>query len=240
MVSKRILNRVSEISEAIVIHGALSVTKVTVRILTGSLRRSLLRVRNVGNAMKIGKHVTIYSGVKMRGRISIDDFTYIAHGAKISNASIRRFVAIGPEVMIGGGRHPTRRFVSVHPVFYSLRRQSLITFSNANYFEEIRPVTIGNDVWIGARAIVLDGVTIGDGAVIGAGAVVTHDVASYAIVGGVPAKIIRFRFSEEQRRFLLKFRWWNRDIKWLRRNVDKMRDISKLMTIASDTVEKDK
>ena len=211
------------------IHEAVMVARTLVMIPTGSLRRLLLRIMNAGTPIRIGKHVTIYSGAKIRGEVSIGDFTYIGHGAKISNASIGQFVAIGPEVIIGGGRHPTRRFVSVHPVFYSLRRQSLITFSDANYFDETQPVSIGNDVWIGARAIVLDGITIGDGAVVGAGAVVTHDVAPYAIVGGVPAKIIRYRFTEEQRRFLLEFRWWNRDIKWLRRNVDRMRDISKLI-----------
>ncbi len=71
-----------------------------------------------------------------------------------------------------------------------------------------KPVTIGNDVWIGANAVVMGGVTVGDGAVIAAGAVVTHDVPPYAIVGGVPAKVIRYRFSEELIERLLKVRWW--------------------------------
>ncbi|MDZ7588216.1 MAG: CatB-related O-acetyltransferase [Parasphingorhabdus sp.] len=70
-------------------------------------------------------------------------------------------------------------------------------------------VTIGNDVWIGRRATVLSGVTIGDGAVIGAGSVVTKDVAPYAIVAGNPAKFIRKRFDDETIEFLLKLRWWD-------------------------------
>lgn len=69
-------------------------------------------------------------------------------------------------------------------------------------------IKVGNDVWFGINSTVLSGVTIGDGAVIGYGALVTKDVPAYAIVGGVPAKIIRYRFSEEQIDALLKIKWW--------------------------------
>lgn len=71
------------------------------------------------------------------------------------------------------------------------------------------PVTIGNDVWIGGYVSILPGVKIGDGAIIAAGAVVTKDVEPYAIVGGVPAKRIRYRFDEETRELLLATKWWN-------------------------------
>jgi len=71
-------------------------------------------------------------------------------------------------------------------------------------------IHIGNDVWIGANVTILDGITIGDGAVIGASSVVTKNVPPYAIVGGNPAKIIKFRFSKEQIEELLQIKWWNK------------------------------
>ena len=70
-------------------------------------------------------------------------------------------------------------------------------------------MTIGNDVWIGRNAIIMDGVTVGTGAIVGAAAVVTKDVPPYAIVAGVPARIIRYRFDEGTVKRLLANRWWD-------------------------------
>jgi acetyltransferase-like isoleucine patch superfamily enzyme len=82
------------------------------------------------------------------------------------------------------------------------------------------PVTIGNDVWIGAKATVLSGVTVGDGAVIGAGAVVVDDVPPYAIVTGVPAQVKGYRFPEDQRSKLLAIGWWNWEPARIQSNVE--------------------
>jgi tetrahydrodipicolinate N-succinyltransferase len=87
-------------------------------------------------------------------------------------------------------------------------------------FDEIHPVIIGNDVWIGANAVILDKVKIGDGAVIAAGAIVSKDVKPYTIVGGIPAKPIKKRFSEEEIEKLLEFKWWEKDIRWIRENYE--------------------
>jgi acetyltransferase-like isoleucine patch superfamily enzyme len=139
---------------------------------------------------------------------SLGRFTYVSD-ARVVNCTIGSFSSIGPKVMAGGlGRHPLQ-YVSTHPVFYSKLAQSGVTFSDRDYFEELLPVTIGNDVWVGAGAIVLDGVTIGDGAVIAAGAVVVRDVEPYSIVGGVPARPIRKRFNEEIITSLLEIKWWD-------------------------------
>lgn len=78
-----------------------------------------------------------------------------------------------------------------------------------DFFSVNQKTTIGNDVWIGKNAIIIAGVKIGNGAIIGAGAVVTKDVPDYAIVGGVPAKIIRYRASEEQVQYMNEIEWWN-------------------------------
>ena len=82
------------------------------------------------------------------------------------------------------------------------------------------PVTIGNDVWIGANVCILPGISIGDGAVLAAGAVITKDVPPYAIVGGVPAKVIKYRFSEDIIKKLLKIKWWNWEEEKVKKNKD--------------------
>lgn len=82
------------------------------------------------------------------------------------------------------------------------------------------PIRIGNDVWIGANVIILPGVHIGDGAILAAGAVVTKDVDDYAIVGGVPAKVIRYRFSKEEIEKLKQVQWWNWSEEELEKNLE--------------------
>lgn len=71
------------------------------------------------------------------------------------------------------------------------------------------PIVIGNDVWIGANAIILSGVEVGDGAVVAAGSIVTKNVSPYAIVGGNPAKLIRYRLDPDQVKQLLEIQWWD-------------------------------
>ena len=88
-----------------------------------------------------------------------------------------------------------------------------------------KKTTIGNDVWVGKNAVIMSGVKIGDGAVIGSGAVVTKDVPDYAIVGGVPAKVIKYRFNEDQIRALKKIAWWNWDDKTIAERFDDFLDI---------------
>lgn len=138
----------------------------------------------------------------------IDSYTYVAPNSHISLATIGKFCSIGPNFLCGYGIHPTNG-ISTSPMFYSTMKQNGVSFCDSTKTIERRRIFIGNDVFIGANVTVLDGVTIGDGAVIGAGALVTKDIPPYAIAVGVPIRIIRYRFTEEQISKLLKIRWWN-------------------------------
>ena len=171
------------------------------------------------------------------GNCQVGLLSYIGQKTELSCTKVGRYCSIGPGVKVVVGNHPTREYVSTYPAFYSKQKFVGVGFSDKQIFEEYSYtdeqrkylVEIGNDVWIGAGATIINGCKIGDGAIVAAGAVVAKDVPPYTIVGGVPAKPIRTRFSEEQIEFLLEFKWWNRDISWLKENVDHFRDINQFM-----------
>lgn len=126
-----------------------------------------------------------------------------------TDTKIGSFCSIALNVILGPGKHPTH-FLSSHPSFY-LEECKLTNETKTEHFELLYPVEIGNDVWIGHSVIVQDGIKVGDGAVIGSGAIVTKDVPPYAIVAGVPAKILRYRFDEDTIKDLLELKWWELD-----------------------------
>lgn len=132
--------------------------------------------------------------------------TYVSSLAQIKHAEIGAFCSIAPEVIVGMGSHPTD-LVSTHPAFYSANK-GYKTFGNNAEIAEYKNTLIGNDVWIGTRAMIPGGIEIGTGAIIATGSVVTKSVEPYAIVGGIPATLIRYRFDEETRKKLLKTKWW--------------------------------
>lgn len=186
---------------------------------------------------KLEGHCQIHPHVQFHGQLGYG--SYVGPYSKIS-AHIGRFTSIASYVCTVAGRHAYQTpFATTCPMFFSLNpnhSQSGSTFATEQMFEELKfavpekqlDVEIGNDVWIGERAMLIGGVHIADGAVVLAGAVVTKDVPPYAIVGGVPAKIIRYRYDEETISFLLQAQWWNNTEDWFKENWKLLTDIDKL------------
>ncbi len=138
------------------------------------------------------------------------DFSYLGEDCTVANAQIGRFCAIAARVRIGAPNHPMDR-PSLHRFTYCPEYYSAAASRDQAFFRDRRDdrVIIGNDVWIGHAVIVLPGVHVGDGAVLAAGAVVSRDVAPYTVVGGVPARQIKERFSREVAAKLADIAWWD-------------------------------
>ncbi|VAW11535.1 Chloramphenicol acetyltransferase [hydrothermal vent metagenome] len=186
-------------------------------------------------AIKYGKNVFIGFSVICEGKNNfaynssisssrIGYGSYLAEGATIRKAKIGKYCSIGPNVNCIFGKHPSSTFVSTHPAFFTSRKNIGVSYAKTQLFDEFaKPgdnqgkysIIIGNDVWIGANVAIMDGVKIGDGAIVAANALVNKDIEPYTIVGGVPAKPIKKRFSDSHIEFLLELRWWNKPEKWI-------------------------
>lgn len=177
--------------------------------------------------VKFGKNVSLGGKVSFSWGCSVLSDTFIANstlgcccyvggGSRLSNVAMGSFCSIAEGVLVGLGRHPTS-MVSSYPGFYSAKASGSVFMGVEHPFSEHKQIKIGSDVWIGTRALICDGVSIGSGAVVGAGAVVTKDVEPYAIVGGVPSSLLRYRFEENIRAALLESAWWELPEKRLRK-----------------------
>src|SRR5438132_1400246 len=153
----------------------------------------------------------------------LGNYSYLSRRALLSATRTGRFCSIAPNVICGAGDHPST-WLTTAPVFYSPFRQSGgVTFCDENTYPEMNAVEIGNDVWVGANAVIRNGIKIGNGAIVGAGSVVTKDVAPYAIVGGTPARLLRYRFPEDIISELESVRWWDFPEEVLRSNAHRWR-----------------
>lgn len=160
--------------------------------------------------------ILVESPVWLAGSLSsrgmIGAYTFLRDTVRLSGnaAHIGRYCSIAPGVVIGDSNHPTN-WLSTHSFQWGdgqwIPSEAFRNFSRPKERKKAHTI-IGSDVWIGANAIILSNVSIGDGAIIAAGSVVSRDVPPYAIVGGIPARIIRYRFDDQTIARLMKIRWW--------------------------------
>ena len=170
---------------------------------------------------------------------TIGDYSYVGPNCRIIYCNIGKFCSIAGDCAIGMGTHSLNH-ISTASIFTAPVNGTRIKWTDKQNFEEYKTINIGNDVWIGQRVLVMGGVSIGNGAVIGAGAVVTKDVPPYAVVGGVPAKVLKYRFSPDAIDALEKSEWWRLPDDVLRRNIAlfqkplDLTDVQKLIEIKRD------
>jgi virginiamycin A acetyltransferase len=178
---------------------------------------------NLPHRIKIGKKVMIRNKTEIGTDFSIGDYSYISGPINyIEAAHIGKYCSIARQCVIGVSGHPYHWVTTgsiIHIPYYG--------FIDENVTQPQKSaVVIGNDVWVGINAIISRGVSIGHGAIIAAGAVVTKDVEPYSIVGGSPAKHIKYRFSKEVIEQLLLINWWDWDESKLKIESKYMYDIN--------------
>lgn len=162
--------------------------------------------------------VSIFRFAKIKGS-TIGDYTYIGNDTDVESADIGKFCSIADHCRVGMGGH-TLGFLSTSPLFTEVHNGTKSSWIKQDVVStDNKRAIIGNDVWIASHVLINGGVRIGHGAVVGSGAVVVKDVPPYAVVGGVPAKVIRYRFSPEVIELLLELEWWNLDDATLKENI---------------------
>ena len=205
--------------------------KYLIKKLKNSKNSTIIKSKDISLNANIGKECLIEENVKLYENCQIGDYTYININSHVdSKVKIGKFCSISSNVYIGIVDHYINT-VTTHPIIYNQfwrdrfdigKNQNQLDFPK-NYEKES---TIGNDVLIGTGAIIKRGIRIGDGAVIGAGAVVVKDVEPYAVVGGMPAKVLYYRFGKNEISELEKIKWWDWNKEKISKAYKHMNDIN--------------
>lgn len=159
----------------------------------------------------LGAYVEIGEGTHILETV-MGDYSYTARYADIAYSFLGKFVNVAAFSRINPGEHPYHR-ASLHHFMYRSSYFWPDEQDEAAIFDwrRSRPVRIGHDTWIGHAAVIMKGVTIGNGAIIAANSVVTKDVPPYAVVGGTPAQLIKWRHPEDVAQRLQAMAWWDWD-----------------------------
>lgn len=172
----------------------------------------------VDRASRLGRFNVLFDRVSLLDS-AVGDHTYFQKDSTVMSCDVGKYCSIARQAFIGLPQHEIDT-VSSHPVFYLRDTPLARKYCKSNRSKPDRRTAVGHDVWIGHGALLMSGVRVGTGAIVGAGSVVTRDVPDYAIVGGAPAKIIRYRFDELLREQLLESKWWEMSDEWLEAHVD--------------------
>ncbi len=181
-------------------------------------------INYISKDAKVGKKTVLNAPVRLVGNANVKhscnvgSYTFINSGTTLFPATkMGKFCSIGKNCELGAFDHPTT-WLSSSPIQYNLKLHFPDYIEDFEQKKIVRPkeTIFGNDVWIGSLAVVKRGLTIGDGAIIAGGSVVVKDVPPYAIVGGVPAKVLKYRFDEKTIERLMRLQWWDMPIEDLK------------------------
>lgn len=178
----------------------------------------------------LGLYVTLLKNSSLKNT-TIDNYSYVAQRSVLNNVSVGKFCSIGPDLKIGLNTHPINTFVSTHPAFYSPVNDgcAIQIRTNKIFNDEVKKTVIEHDVWLGANVIIPGGIKIATGSVIAAGSVVIKDVEPYSIVGGNPAKLIKYRFSPAIIEKLMMSKWWEWPLSVIKENIDRYSNIDEFI-----------
>lgn len=196
-----------------------NITSIPWKIKNNISLSSILQESTIGVNVKIHPKVKFY-------RSRLGDFSYVGPNSYVADTEIGKFTSISQDCYIGGAAHPLHWTGSSLHFYCTNPNEEGVSGSGIRktYFESFKKTSIGSDVWIGARVLVLAGVSVGDGAVIGAGSVVTKNIPPYEVWAGNPAKKINDRFAPEISRELQEIQWWNETAEKINSCVDGIKD----------------